>query len=178
MTDTAAQTTRIADPDGLARRFRGVLLRYFQRRLGSRVEAEDLTQEVFVRILQRNSEEPIEKVGSFIFTAAANLMRDHVRTQGARPKHVQIEEGASPTLLEDCAPDRVLIGRERLAEVLACLDELPARTRAAFLMFRVERMRQREIGRAMGISTSAVEKHIARATAHLVQRLMRDASES
>jgi RNA polymerase sigma-70 factor (ECF subfamily) len=181
MTDTGIRKPAFEmEADGLARRFRNPLLRYFRRRLGSEADAEDLTQEVFVRLLRRSSGEPIEKIGAFLFATAGNLMRDHVQARRTRPQETPSsdDDEISDISVEDCAADRVLIGRERLAEVMARLDQLPLRTREVFLLFRVERMRQRDIASAMGISVSAVEKHIARASAHLVQQLLRSDAEA
>jgi len=48
---------------------------------------------------------------------------------------------------------------------------LPERTRDIFILFRVEKMRQAEIAKRLGVSVSAVEKHVIRAAAHLARRL-------
>jgi len=155
-------------------RFRRPLLQYFIRRVGDRGEAEDLTQEVFVRILLRGPQDQIEHERGFIFTVAANLLRLRARGRGGRPRQVELSpRDFESGLVEDCAPDRILLGRERLWETLAHLDELDPKTRNIFLMFRVDRMRQRDIAKAYGVSVSAVEKHVARAGAHLVTRLQR-----
>jgi RNA polymerase sigma-70 factor (ECF subfamily) len=160
-------------------RFRRPLLSYFMRRVGSLAEAEDLTQEVFFRLLRRGTGEAIAHKNGFIFAAAVNLLRDRARRDQARPAEAPEASATGPVdpaLVEDCTPDRVLLGKERLAEVLACLDELPPRTRDIFLLFRVERMKQRDIATAMGVSVSAVEKHIMRASAHLTGRFAGAAS--
>jgi RNA polymerase sigma-70 factor (ECF subfamily) len=61
--------------------------------------------------------------------------------------------------------------RQRLRQVIAALEELPARTRDIFVLFRLDRLKQSEIAAQMGISVSAVEKHVVRAVAHLARRL-------
>jgi RNA polymerase sigma-70 factor (ECF subfamily) len=146
------------------------LLSYFLRRVGDFAEAEDLTQEVFFRLARRPADQDISHRSGFVFATAINLIRDRVRQQRARPEPVEISQLELETVVEDRSPDRVLLGRERLAEVLACLDELPPRTRDAFLLFRIERMRQRDIAKALGLSVSSVEKLITRAAAHLTER--------
>ena len=139
--------------------------------VGNAEEAEDLAQEVFVRIL-RQPQPTIENKDGYIFTVAANLLRDRARQARSRPEQVELaSEVFDPALVEDFTPDRVLVGRERLWEVLAHLNELEPRTRDIILMFRLDRMRQRDIAKTLGISVSAVEKHVARALAHLVERL-------
>lgn len=168
-----------SDLDDLHAQYRRRLLSYFGRRVGTRTEAEDLVQEVFLRFARREPGDPVENKAGFLFTAAANLIRDRARQRQSRGVAVTLPEegGAQPhAFIEDCTPDRVLVGKEKLAEVLACLDELPPRTRDIFLLFRVECMRQREIAKAMDISVSAVEKHIMRGVAHLAERFGRTSS--
>jgi RNA polymerase sigma factor (sigma-70 family) len=158
--------------DDLSGPSRQALLRFFLRRVRNRSEAEDLTQEMILRLLRRPTDIPIRSLGGFIRTAANNLLRDRARAAAHRGHELEIDANAPAhgALVEDFTPERVLVGRERLSEVLTCLDELPLKTRDAFLLFRLEHMKQGEIARALGVSVSSVEKHVARAAAHLVQR--------
>ena len=154
-------------------RFRAPLMSFFLRRTGSRQDAEDLTQEVFVRILRREQEPLGEHAELFIFKVAANLLRDRARQAGARRKsdHVSIDPLdaplADPGLIEDLGPERVLLSQEALAAALQALDRLGERTRDIFVLYRLEKMKQREIAALYGISVSSVEKYVARATEHL-----------
>ena len=75
----------------------------------------------------------------------------------------------SEALVEDREPERVLLSQESLAEVLNALDELGERTRDIFMMYRLERMKHRDIAALYGITVSAVEKHIAKAGVRLLQ---------
>ena len=71
----------------------------------------------------------------------------------------------------------MIAARERLKVVGAALDRLPQRTRASFLMHRIDGLKYREIAERLGVSQSAVEKHIARAALALGEaraRLERD----
>jgi RNA polymerase sigma-70 factor (ECF subfamily) len=173
MTDgTTAKPLSRAEIGDLDDRFRIPLLRYFLRRVGVLADAEDLVQEVFVGLLKRAPGDRILNSGAFVYAAAGNLLRDRARRLRSRPSAPpgDAETAESQGPVEDFTPERVLISKERLSEVLACLDELPPKTRDAFLLFRLERMKQGEIARALGLSVSAVEKHVARAVAHLAQR--------
>ena len=53
--------------------------------------------------------------------------------------------------------------------MLRALDELGERTRDIFMMYRLEKMKHRDIAALYGITVSAVEKHIAKAGVHLLQ---------
>jgi RNA polymerase sigma-70 factor (ECF subfamily) len=157
-------------------RFRAPLMGYFVTRVGSRDEAEDLTQEVFVRLMALSSLAEIDRAEAFVFRVASNLLRDRSRKarrwrwQTRSPLNSDAIDEYVKELVEDCSPERVLVGRETLTEVLGALDELGDRTRDIFLLFRLEGMKQQEIAVLHGISRSTVEKHVMRAVHHLARR--------
>ena len=157
-------------------RFRGPLMSYFTRRVGDRAEAEDLTQEVFVRLIGSGSLDAIEQADAFVFKVASNLLRDRsrklLRTSGraALPLDEAVINELAKEFVEDRGPERVLLGKERLADVLAALDELGERTRNIFILFRLESMKQKDIAAVYGISPSTVEKHVMKAVMHLSLR--------
>jgi RNA polymerase sigma-70 factor (ECF subfamily) len=108
---------------------------------------------------------------AYIFNVAANLLRDKKRRERVRFSYrmeIQALNGAGP--VEALDPARVLAGREALMEAAAALAALPERTRAIFLLFRLEHLRQAELAELYGISVSAVQKHLVRASAALVRR--------
>ena len=167
---------RSAVKEELDTRFRASLLAYFLRRTGNRQEAEDLTQETFVRLIGSSSFEKAEEAQAFVFRVASNLLRDRLRSayRTRRFATLSIETSGSeklePRLVEDIDPERVLIARENLGEVLACLNELGERTRNIFILFRLEGMRQKEIAALYGIGLSTVEKHVMAAAILLAKR--------
>ncbi|HEX6866427.1 MAG TPA: sigma-70 family RNA polymerase sigma factor [Caulobacteraceae bacterium] len=168
--ETAAELARRLDA-----RYRTPLMNYFLRRVRDRAEAEDLTQEVFLRIVRRGDPEPLENAEVFLFSIAGNLLRDRARRAQTRHRadHRSLDEAADlpaqPALIEDRGPERVLMSQESLAEVLSALDELGERTRDIFILYRLEKMKHREIGALYGLSASAVEKYVRKATAHLAR---------
>lgn len=159
----------------IIRRFRAPLLRFFGRRVeGS--EAEDLTQEVFLRLLRKRLPTiPQAATHAYIFKIAANLLRDRARRAATHQQtaHCALEETIEADLLAEIDAERVLIGRESLRLVLDALEELDERTRNIFLLFRLEGMRQRQIGEMYGMTAGAVEKRVLKASAHLAARLYR-----
>jgi RNA polymerase sigma-70 factor (ECF subfamily) len=148
--------------------FRPALRGYFARRTRSAAEADDLTQEVIARILKRAQSGPIDNVDGYIFQAAANLLREQGRQTTMRRAAPAINLGAD--LIgqdEEQTPERILLGRDACQRLVECLYELPERTRTVFVLNRFEDMRAPEIARRLGVSVSAVEKHMMRALAHL-----------
>ena len=162
-------------------RFRGPLMVFFMRRQFTRPEAEDLTQEVFLRMVGRDGAEAPENPDVYVFQIAANLLRDRARRSLTRHSddHTSLDAPADltaagltdhPGLVEDRGPERVLLAQESLAQALRALDELGERTRHIYVLHRLEKMRHKEIAALLGLSVSAVEKHIIRAVAHLAER--------
>ena len=148
---------------------------FFRRRIRNASEAEDLTQEVLVRIAQRGETIDQSRPDAYVFQIAANLLRDRARRLAVRDAYqagIGADEAAG---VEERHPDRVLQAKQSLATVLAALDALPERTRTIFLLFRLENMRQREIADMLGISVRTVEQHVIRASVSLRASLGGDA---
>jgi RNA polymerase sigma factor (sigma-70 family) len=177
------EPTKIATHNAiqLAARFHRPLMSFFLRRLRDRDEAEDLTQEVFVRILRRDEAVPLDNPEIYIFRVAANLMRDRARRASAHhvAEHTSLDGPQAgftdagklaPGLVEDREPERVLLSQESLKEVMRALDELGERTRDIFMLSRLEKMKHRDIAAVYGMTVSAVEKHVGKASVHLARR--------
>ena len=158
-------------------RFRGPLMSFFLRRVRDRSEAEDLTQDVFSRLLAKLDDGHIEDAEAFVFRVAANLLADRGRRMARRGgAPLQLGDNgamASGLVVRECVedrdPERVLLGQDALQRVLTALAELNERTRDIYILFRLENIRQREIASLYGISQSTVEKEVMRATLHLAQ---------
>jgi len=149
---------------------------FFMRRSKSRTEAEDLTQEVLLRVINAAQTETVEEPDRYIFKVAANLIRDERRRKerDGSPIFVPIDEALSGDLerqlVEDFFPERVLLNKDALADALRSLDELGQRTRDIFILFRLEGMKQKDIAALFGIGQSTIEKHVMKAVLHLMRR--------
>jgi RNA polymerase sigma factor (sigma-70 family) len=157
-------------------RFQRPLMSFFLRRIHDRSQAEDFTQEVLLRVIRASQTGSIERADSFVFKVAMNVLRDfHRRTRRngnaiLMPLSDIPVDDVYPQLVEDVSPERVLLGRDSLAEALRALDELDERTRNIFVLFRLENMKQKDIAAYYGIGQSTVEKHVVKAVLHLAAR--------
>jgi RNA polymerase sigma-70 factor (ECF subfamily) len=145
-------------------------MRFFLRRVHNHSEAEDLTQEVFIRIAGAGHA-PMRQAEHYIFQVAQNLLRDRARRDQVRTDYVARMCAVDGLNVDTLDPYRVAAGREAMALLNAGLQELPERTRQIFLLFRYEQIDQRTIAESFGISVSAVEKHIYRAMARLIVKI-------
>ncbi len=150
---------REEDLRGWIERYGPALRRYFQKKV-SAAEAEELVQDVFMAMHARSAAEPIDNVQGYLFRIAANLLsRRH------EPPRADLAE--ADELADGFSPERIIIGRQEAARVVAAIANLPPRTREAFALHRFEDMTYEAIARRLGISVSAVGKLVARALAHV-----------
>lgn len=155
----------------IATSFAPSLMRFFSRRVDDPSEAEDLVQEVFLRLARRGGMEDVDRIGGYVFETAASVLNDRGRRRRARCAAAHDPFDPERHADVDFAPDRVLDGQERLRRASAALLELPERTRHVFVLRRLEGLRYQDVAKRLGLSVSAVEKHMQRAMAHLIRRL-------
>ena len=163
-----AQTSK-AEIDELARRYAAPLSSYFRSRVRPGADIEDLVQEVFLRLARRSGAAEVATMESYLFKVAASVLTDSYRRAGRRGGvHQLFDEQAHAG--EDFSPERLFLGQEQLRLVETALLELPERTRVVFVLHRFEEMSYLQIARRLGVSTSAIEKHMSKALAHLTRR--------
>lgn len=165
----ALSTDPQPDIAGHVRHWRPALMSFFLKRVHNHAEAEDLTQETFARVFGGGSAEAGLHAG-YIFKIAANLLRDRSRRSRVRTEQydtVCLLYGQGIDWLD---PEKIAAGRSLVAQIMRSLRDLPERTRTIFVLYRIESIDKRVIAESFGISPSAVEKHVARATVHLMAR--------
>lgn len=155
----------------LAQRFRPALVRFFGKRARQPADVEDMVQEVFTRIAARSGGAEIRDPQGYLMQAAANVWRDWVRKQATHGAGTHDTYDDEIHATEGISPERVLDAKRSVQEVLAVLAELTPSTRQVFVLCRIEGMKYSEAARRLGVSVSAVEKHMMKAIAHLANRL-------
>lgn len=124
-------------------------------------EAEDIVQEAWVRMASQERKVEVANPEAFLMRTALNLSIDAHRARRAHGDVVAMDD----VVLADAAPgvEALLLGKERLERMKAGLGRLPERTRDIFLAHRVDGRSYTDIGREIGISANAVEKHVNKA---------------
>jgi RNA polymerase sigma-70 factor, ECF subfamily len=191
--DTSAQMA-LRDPDvRLMLRVRdaddaaafGELLDLYQRRLvgilhhilGSAEEAEDLAQEVFLRVYRtRKRYHPSAKFSTWLFTIANNLALNTLRSRQRKPTVPLPPQESGPfgprpaeKLVADAAPPpgHRLAQQELAAVIRTALADLNERQRMAVVLNKYEDMNYAEIADVMGLTTKAVKSLLSRARCRL-----------
>jgi RNA polymerase sigma-70 factor (ECF subfamily) len=164
---------KVSAIEDLSRRFRGPLARFFEKRIGRQAETDDLVQEVFLRLAGGGQIESVECPEAYLFKTAANVLTDRWRRLSARAAqaHEPYDEAVHGSAQETLGPERALLGAQAIEQLVAALYELPERTRAVWVLYHFEDLTHFEIGQRLGIAVSTIEKHIGRASGHLLKRL-------
>nr|WP_279237463.1 RNA polymerase sigma factor [Dyella sedimenti] len=146
---------------------------YMLRRVAHRWDAQDLVQEVYLRLLRIEPSDAanIRSPEAYLFTVAANLVKEHavLRQQqplGSDELEQVVEQLVAPTNLEADMDSE--LRRKQLEELI---DRLSPKCRAVLIMHYRDGMSYREIAGRMSISTNMVKKYIVKGLAACRQRM-------
>jgi RNA polymerase sigma-70 factor (ECF subfamily) len=158
----------------LLARYRTPLIHFLGRMVRDPAMAEDLAQEVFLRVYRaRKGYQPSAKFTTWLFRIATNLALNAVRDQRHRQRDVSIEqpgetqdsEREQPLDVADRRPGIVeaLLERDRAAFIQRAILRLPEKQRAAVLMHKYHEMDYDQIAEALDCSESALKSLLFRA---------------
>jgi RNA polymerase sigma-70 factor (ECF subfamily) len=155
----------------IAQRHGGRVLRIAQRMLGSAAEADEVMQETLIRVWQSAARWDPQRasLGTWIGTIAWRLCADRLRQPGRRIQ-LDLQEAETVASLDDDA-EAQLIRRQTLSQVQTALDRLPARQRAAFVLFHVDEVSGQDAARMLGVGLRAFWSLLQRAR-HAVEKEM------
>jgi RNA polymerase sigma-70 factor (ECF subfamily) len=140
------------------------LVRFLHRKVWDMERARDLAQEVFVRALRHEPDNP----RAWLFKVATNLARDEARTVLRRKRHLallktEVEEGR-----RQAGPDDRVVAEEEWAQVRAALNALSDRDREVLLLWDAG-LSYREIAEVTDLTAGAIGTTLARARRRLVE---------
>lgn len=151
---------------------RDELKRFLLARQCDPADVDDVLQDLFVK-LTTGKTGPVGNPRAYLYQMANNLLLDRRRGRArqARRDDSWARSQFGQDLREDPAasPERVAIDRSLLAQVEAALREMPERTADILRRYRLEGQSQKAIAEEIGISLSAVEKHLQRAYRALLE---------
>jgi RNA polymerase sigma-70 factor (ECF subfamily) len=151
-------------------------LRFLIARTGSTTEAEDVLQDLYLRLCNMSDAEEADHIvdqRAFIYRLCLNLVSDNRRGRLRREKrdvvfhdaHARVERGCA--IADEPSPEAAVEARLRLNKILTALETMPVQQRRVFRLHRIQGLSYREISENLGISCSAVEKHMSAAIKRL-----------
>jgi RNA polymerase sigma factor (sigma-70 family) len=156
---------------------RGDLVRLFAARLQSRSAAEDLLQDLYLKISSLDQRTPIDNPSAFLYRTAVNLMLDRLRSERRTDlrdrawhdsRRVRVGDA---DVADEPSPEQSAAGRERLRRLLDAVAGLPPQTRRAFELHKFEGCSHAETARRLGVSSKTVEKQVSDALRRLTAKL-------
>jgi RNA polymerase sigma-70 factor (ECF subfamily) len=159
--------------DALFQRWSGPLLRYLERMVRDLATAEDLVQEVFLRVHRARDRYGAEaRFSTWLYRIATNLALNELRRPRRRAPHRSTEDEAAPPLAGTDPPaDDVVDARRMAGMAWRELGELPEKQRAALCLTAVEGLSYAEVAEALEVTEKAVKSLVHRARSALAQRL-------
>src|SRR3984957_1508716 len=173
------QDQRISD---VVKREQSRLRNFIRRRVPDPLDAEDILQDVFYRLVEANRLlMPIEHVTGWLFRVARNRITDLFRKK--EPENFSeiepVDEGNELLQFEDllpspdAGPEAIYARRVLLGEMERALDELPQEQRAVFVAHEFEGRSFKELSAATGESVNTLLSRKRYAVLHLRERLRR-----
>lgn len=136
---------------------------FFGRRVASPAEAEDMAQEVFVRLSASETGDEIRHPKAYLFRIARNLLIDRSRSR-VRPLDVAQPLDSESEILHIKPDQENAVHLEDLRRVVeTALSELPLKCRDAFILRRYHDLPTSQVATTLGISTRMVQKYLVQA---------------
>ena len=138
------------------------------RIVGNVADAQDLTQEAFIKALQRQDQlKDLDKAAHWLSRIASNTAIDFLRRAG-RVSFSELEELPEPVAVSALeSPEQLVLRSERREHLKSALDILTSRERAALLLRDVEDMPAEQVAEHLSCSKATVRSHIANARVKL-----------
>jgi RNA polymerase sigma-70 factor, ECF subfamily len=166
--------------DYLVQKYRRPLVNFMYRMARNSAVAEDLAQEVFLRVYRsRESYEASAKFTTWLYRIATNLAVNHARdTRHERPEvMVSLDEpdedtGSTADVADSAiTAEEAMVRRERLSAIRSKVEALPERQRLAVIMHKYQQMDYKRIAEVLKLSESATKSLLFRAYEALREQL-------
>ncbi len=154
-----------------------LLVRYFTRLTGDAAQAEDIAQDLYLKVAATHTELEVADPVAFLFRMAHNIHLNQLRSLNNRRNrdtawHVVSQQRVGGESVDDSpSAEELTNGRQQMALLTRALEELPEKTQAIFRLHKLDGVSQAEVATRLAISLSSVEKHLSIALKHLVARL-------
>jgi RNA polymerase sigma-70 factor (ECF subfamily) len=161
----------------LLSRNRNLVVNYLSRMVVNRAIAEELAQDVFIRVYRsRRTYEPTAKFSTWLYRIATNVALNHFRDEKRAQNQVSLDVQDATQVRREAQDGSPLIEERLVRNVIArqirhAIRALPPKQRAAVIMHKYDEMDYAQISRVLGCTPSAVKALMFRAYETLRLRL-------
>lgn len=131
-------------------------------------ESEDIVSEAFELVWKNFQASNVSNAYSYLFTTVRNLCTDYLRRKEVRDRYQQMQLMLSSQSIGDDDKQE----DERVAIVMKAIDELSPKTRSVIYACFIDHKQYKEVAESMGISVSAVKKHVVKGLRFLRSKLI------
>lgn len=157
-----------------------MLARYYAARTRDPFLAEDIVQELYLKISSLDPGYAVENPTAFLFRTAQNIWLNKIRSETrAKARDEQWRDSQQSALGNDVIVDSPsaemqIAARQELALLRETVEDLPDKTREIFKLHKFQGLSQADVAATLDISKSSVEKHVSAAMKFLLARLRAD----
>jgi RNA polymerase sigma-70 factor (ECF subfamily) len=153
---------------------RGALQAFLSRRVRRHPDAEELSQEVYVRMLRIPDIGAIRNPEAYLYTVASNLAKERARQEHRDAAALDVDDPlVKEQLAELPAFASQLDTEERIKRLREVLQQLPPKCHAAVVLQYWHGLSYEEIAQRLGVSTHMVKKYLSQALVHCRRRMAR-----
>jgi RNA polymerase sigma-70 factor (ECF subfamily) len=150
--------------DAVVAQYHGEIHRYLARVTRRASDADDLSQETFLRAFRAHGSLPeTANLRAWLFAIATNVYRNHVRSESRR-RRAYAAAGSHATGEDREWPEARALADEAGAQVERVVGALPLRQRLAFTLRKIHELDYESIARSLGCSAEAARAHVFQAT--------------
>jgi RNA polymerase sigma-70 factor (family 1) len=123
--------------------------------------AEEIVHDVLINLWKkRNSFSQIENLNTYLYVSVKNLCLNSLRNMG-KHKHVDIETLYDEQNCCTIDPESIFIGKEKIRDLNAVIDHLPARCKMVFRLVKEDGLKYKQVAAVLNISVKTVENQLA-----------------
>lgn len=152
----------------LVQRWQTPLVNYFYRHLSVQDVAEELAQEVFVKVWKTRHYAPSAPFGAWIRRLARNQLIDWLRARGRRPLP-EADETELERLPAQGTPEEALLAAEERIQLQKALQSLPLRQREILILSKFQDLKYQQIAETLDCSIGQVKVQVFRAVKNLAK---------
>lgn len=145
---------------------------YATQKVGQQ-EAEDVVQDAYLQLLQREQIDAVREPRAFLFRVIANLSIDAWRKSNRKAAmEMENESSELETLVcQQPGPEALTSSLLEFDNFLSVLDGLPELQRHAFILNKIEGLTHAEIAQRLGVSTKSIQRYLVEAMEHFAERM-------
>ncbi|MCE5174310.1 MAG: sigma-70 family RNA polymerase sigma factor [Bacteroidales bacterium] len=149
------------------------VIRFISLFVSNRLECEELASDVFISLWgNKENLSDISDLENYIFIVAKNKALNHLRK--GKTELINLDAFQVDAFYNTrTTPESIYISQEEVESLNAAINELPQKTKMAFLLVRENKMKYKDAAEVLGVSVKTIEKQVAAAVAKLKERLMK-----